>query len=154
MNVRLTVFDIFKNFFGTLFAIVSLSLILILQKFFAYSQHKNEDHRKIHQFLYHVLAGVDQLTQSFNDTSSEQYTVSFLFTCSQLLIRGSSHILHYGEVMEKLQEAVSYNDQHNLTVSILRKQILMTMTRDFQTQTDFLPKGKIERFYSIFNGGM
>ena len=77
-----------------------------LTKNFAYSQHKNEDHCKMQQFLYHVIAAVDQLPQSFKDTS-KPYTIPCLFTCFQLFIRGSSHIVHYGEVMEKLLEAVS-----------------------------------------------
>ena len=65
--------------------------------------------------------------------------------------------MHYGEVMEKLQEAVSYNDQHNLTVSISKKKlpnVNMIMTQDVQTQTDFLHTCTIERFHSIYNGGM
>ena len=65
--------------------------------------------------------------------------------------------MHYGEVMEKLQEAVSYNEQHNLTVSISKKILLnvnMIMTEDVQSQTDFLPTFTIERFYSIYNGGI
>ena len=65
--------------------------------------------------------------------------------------------MHYGEVMEKLPEAVSYNDQHNLTVSISKKKlpnVNMIMTQDVQTQTDFLPTCTIERFYSIYNGVM
>ena len=80
-----------------------------------------------------------------------------VLTCFQLLIRGSSHILHYGEVMEKLQEAASYNDQHNLAVSNSKKKlpnVNMIMTHDVQTQTDFLPTCTIDRFYSIYNGGM
>ena len=84
-----------------------------------------------------------------------QYHVSSLvFNCS---FGGSSHIVHYGEVIEKLQEAVSYNDQYNLTVSKSQKKIpnvKMIMTQDVQTQTDFLPNCTIDRFYSIYNGGM
>ena len=30
----------------------------------------------------------------------------------------------------------------------------MVMTQDVQTQTDFFPTCMIERFYSIYNGGM
>ena len=41
-----------------------------LTKIFAYSQHKNEDHCKIQQFHYHVIAAVNQLPQRFKDTSS------------------------------------------------------------------------------------
>ena len=55
----------FQKFFDILFAIMSLNLILILQKNFAFSQHKNEDHCKIQQFHYHVIAAFDQLPQSF-----------------------------------------------------------------------------------------
>ena len=65
--------------------------------------------------------------------------------------------MHYGEVMEKLQEAVSYNDQHNLAVSVSKKKlpnVNMLMTQDVQTQTDFLPTCTTDRFYSIYNGGM
>ena len=142
-----------------------------LTKNFAYSQRK-KDHCKIQQFHYHVIAAVDQLQQSLKDTSSKPYTIPCLFTCFQLLILGSSHIVHYGEVMEKLQEAVSYNDsevmeklqeavsynyQHILTVSNSKKKlpnVNMIMTQDVQTQTDFLPTCTIDRFYSIYKGGM
>ena len=128
-----------------------------LTKHFAYSQHKNEHHCKIQQFHYHVIAAFHQLPQSFKDTSSQPYTIPCLFTCFQLLIRESSPLVHYGKVMEKFQEAVSYNGQHNLTVSIFRKKlpnVNMIMTQDVQTQTDFLLSCTIERFYSIYNGGM
>ena len=84
-----------------------------------------------------------------------QYHVSSLVF--NLLIRGSSHIVHYGKVMEKLQEAARYNDQHNLAVSVSKKKlpnVNMLMTQDVQTQTDFLPTCTIDGFYSIYNGGM
>ena len=70
---------------------------------------------------------------------------------------GSSHIVHYGEVIEKLQEAANYNNQNNLAVSNSKKKIPngnMIMTQDVQTQTDFLPTCTINRIYSIYNGGM
>ena len=128
-----------------------------LTKNFAHSQLKNEDHCKMQQFHYHVIAAFDQLPQSFKDTSSKPYTIPCLFTCFQLLIRESSHIVHYGAKIEKLQEAVSYNNQHNLTVSIPKKKlpnVNMIMTQDVQTQADLLPTCTIERIYSIYNGGM
>ena len=128
-----------------------------LTKNFAYSQHKNEDHCKIQHIHCHVIASVDQLPQSFKDTSSKPYTTPCLLTCFQLLIRGSSHIVHYGEVIEKLQEAASYNDQYNLAVSNSKKKlpnVNTIMTQDVQTQTDFLPLCTIDRFYSIYNAGM
>ena len=59
--------------------------------------------------------------------------------------------------MEKFQKAVSYNDQHNLTVSNSKKKlpnVNIIMTQGVQTQNDFLPTCTIERFYSIYNGGM
>ena len=59
--------------------------------------------------------------------------------------------------MEKLQEAVSYNDQHNLPISNSKKKlpnVNMIMTQDVQTQTDFLPTCTINRFFSIYNDGM
>ena len=65
--------------------------------------------------------------------------------------------MHYGEVMEKFQEAVSYNVQHNLTLSKPKKKLTndnMIMTQDVQTQTNFLATGTIDRFYSNYNGGM
>ena len=67
------------------------------------------------------------------------------------------HIVHYGEVIEKLYEAVSYKDHYNLTVSNSKKKLPnvdMIMTQDVQTQTDFLPTCTINRFYSIYKGGM
>ena len=157
LSVHLNIFDNCKNFFDFLFAIVCLNLILILPKTSHTASKKNEEHCKIQQFHYHVIAAVDQLPQSFKDTSSKPYTITCLFTCFQLLLRGSSHIVHYGEVMEKLQEAVSYNDQHNLAVTVSKRKlpiVNMLMTQDVQTQTDFLPTCTIDRFYSIYNGGM
>ena len=53
--------------------------------------------------------------------------------------------------------SVSYNDQHNLTVSISKKKlpnVSMIITQDVQTQTDFSANCTIERFNSIYNGGM
>ena len=78
-----------------------------LTKNYTYSQHKNEYHCKVQQVHCHHIAVDQQLPQSYKDTSSKPYTIPCLFTSFQLLIRGSSHIVHYGKVMEKLQEAVS-----------------------------------------------
>ena len=52
-----------------------------LTKNFAYSQHKNEDHCQIQQFHYHVIAAVDQLLQSFKDTSSKPYQKKLIKKC-------------------------------------------------------------------------
>ena len=69
-----------------------------LANIFAYSQLKNEDHYKIQQFHYHDIDAVDELQQSFKKTSAKTYTIPYLFTICQLLIRGSSQIVQYGEV--------------------------------------------------------
>ena len=61
------------------------------------------------------------------------------------------------EVIQKLQEAFSYNHQHNLTVSNSTEKlpnVNMILTQDVQTQTDFLPNCTTDRFYSIYNGGL
>ena len=136
---------------------MSLNLILILQLASQIASTKNEDLCRIQQLHYHVIAAVDQLPQSLKHASSKPYTIPCFFTSFQLLIRDSSDIVHYGEMTEKFQEAVSYNDQHNLTVSNSKKKITnlnMILTQDVQTQTDFLPICTIDRFCSIYNGGM
>ena len=109
------------------------------------------------QLHYHVLATVDHLPQFFKDTSSKPYTIPRLFTCFQLLIRGSSQIGQYFEVMKKFQEAVSYNNNRILKVSISKKKlpkVNLKRIQDVQTKTEFLPTNTIDRLYSIYNGGL
>ena len=67
-------------------------------KNFANSQHKKVDHCDIQQFRYHFNNSVDQLPKCIRDTFFKPYTITCLFTCFQLLIRGSSHIVHYSAV--------------------------------------------------------
>ena len=70
---------------------------------------------------------------------------------------GSSHIVHYGEMMEKFKEGLSYNNQYNLIVSNARKKlpkVNMIMTQDFQPATEFFPTYTIDRIFSIYNGGV
>ena len=73
-----------------------------ITKNFAYGQFKHDDHFKTQQFYSHVITAVDQLLQSFNYTSSKAYTIPCLFTSFQLVNRGSSQTLEYGDVNKTL----------------------------------------------------
>ena len=135
---------------------VSLNLILILQKTSHTASTKMKILAKYNNFITMSLLLLINCRSPSRILllNHMQYNVSSLvFNCSF----GGLLTVHYGEVMEKLQEAVRYNDQHNLTVSISKKKlpnVNKIMTLDVQTQTDFLPTCTIERFYSIYNGGM
>ena len=121
-NVHLIFFDNYNTLLD-FFCNSEAQFDSCLTKNFAYSQHKNQCHGKIKLFNYHVIAAVDQLPHFFRATCSKPFIVPCLLTCFQLLIRGSSHIMHYGDVMEKLQEEVGYDNQHNLIVSNSKEKI-------------------------------
>ena len=59
--------------------------------------------------------------------------------------------------MKKIDEAVNYNEQHQLNFANSKRKLPnvdCVFTNNVQTQTDFLPNFTIDRFYSIYNGGL
>ena len=59
--------------------------------------------------------------------------------------------------MNKIDEAVNYNEQHQLNFANSRRKLPYVdcvFTNSVQTQTYFLPTCTIDRFYSIYNGGL
>ena len=152
LNLHLDNFNISKNFLDNLFDIVSLKLILILQK----TMHKANTKKKIIAKYNNFIN--TSLLLLINYRSPSRILLNHIqYHVSSLIFNLSSHLVDYGEEMEKLQEAVSCNGQHNLIVSNSKKtlsNVNMIMTQDVQTQTDFLPTCTIDRFYSIYNGGM
>ena len=60
-----------------------------------------------------------------------------------------------GEIMIKIDEAVNYNEQHQLNFANSERIILnvdCVFTNSVETQTDFLPTFTIDRFYINYNG--
>ena len=58
--------------------------------------------------------------------------------------------------MNKTDEAVNYNEQHqfNFTICKRKSTLVVFSTDSVQTQTDFLPTCTIDRFYSIYYVGL
>ena len=59
--------------------------------------------------------------------------------------------------MKKIDEAVNYNEHHQLNFANSTRKLPYVdcvFTNSVQTQTDFLPNCTIDRFYSIYNGGL
>ena len=59
--------------------------------------------------------------------------------------------------MNKIDAAVNYNDQHQLNFANSKRKLPnvdCVFTSSVQTQIDFLPTCTIDRFYSIYNGGL
>ena len=146
-----------QNFFNILFAIVSLNLILTLQKSSHTASTKMKIIAKYNKFItMSLLLLINYRSPSWILLLNHiQYHVcSLVLNC---LFGGSSHIVHYGKMMEKFKEALSYNDQYNLIVSNAKKKLSkvnMIITQDFQPPTDFFPTHTIDRIYSINNGGV
>ena len=59
--------------------------------------------------------------------------------------------------MNKTDEAVNYNDQHQLNFENSKRKlpnVYCVFTNSVQTQTGFLPTCTIDKIYSIYNGGL
>ena len=59
--------------------------------------------------------------------------------------------------MNKIDEAVNYNEQHQLNFANFKRilpNVDCVFTNSVQTQIDFLPTCTIDRFYRIYNGGL
>ena len=127
-------------------------------KHFAYSLHMNDDFCKAPGSHYHVIASNDQLPDSFKSTASKPFIIPCLFTCFKLLIKTKlTNTVFRGEIMNKIDEAVNYNEQHQLHIAISKRKlpnVYCVFTNSVQTQPDFLPNCTIDRFYSIYNGGL
>ena len=127
-------------------------------KNFAYSLHMNDDFCKVPGSHYHVIASNDQLPDSFKYTASKPFIIPFLFNCFKLLIKtNSANTVFCGVIMNKIDEAVKYNEQHRLNFANSKRKLPnadYVFTNSVQTQTDFFPNCTIDRFYSIYNGGL
>ena len=59
--------------------------------------------------------------------------------------------------MNKVDETVNYIEQHQLNFANSKRKLPnvdCVFTNSVQTQADFLPNCTIDRFYSIYNGGL
>ena len=116
----------------------------------AYSLHMNDDFSKVPGSHYHVIASNGQLPDSFKSTASKPFIIHCFFTCFKLLIKTNlTNTVFRGEIKNKIDEAVKYNEQHQLNfANSKRKQpnIDCVFTNTVQTQTDFLPNCTIDRF--------
>ena len=127
-------------------------------KNFAYSFHMNDDFCKVPGFHYHVIASNDQLRDFFKFSASKPFSIPCLFTCFKLLIKNHlSETIFRGGIMNKIDEAVNYNEHHQLNFANSKRKLPNVdcgFTKSVQTQTDFLPTCTIDRFYSIYNGSL
>ena len=118
----------------------------------------NEKFCIVTAFLYHVIASNDQLPDSFKSAASGFFSITFLFTCFKLLIKTNlTKTIFCGEIMNKIDQAVNYNEQHQLNFANFKQKLPNVdcfFTNSVQNQTDFLPTCTIETFYSIYNGGL
>ena len=125
---------------------------------FAYSLYMNDDFCKVPGSYYHVIASNDQLPNSFKSTASKAFIIPCLFTCFKLLINTNLTITVFRrELMNKIDEAVNYNEQHQLNFANPKRKlpnVNCVFTNSVQTQTDILSTCTIDRFYSIYNGGL
>ena len=59
--------------------------------------------------------------------------------------------------MNKIDEAVNYNKQHQLNFANSKRELPnadCVFSNSVQAQTGYLPTCTIDRFYSIYNGGL
>ena len=117
----------------------------------------NDNFCKVPGFHYHVIASNDQLPDSFTSAASKPFIIPFLFTYFKLLIETNlTNTIFCGEIMNKVDEVVNYNEQHQLNFANSKRKlpkIDCVFTNNFQAQMDFLPTCTIDRFYKIYNGG-
>ena len=118
----------------------------------------NDDFCKVPGSHYHVIASNDQLPNSFKPTASKPFIVPCLFTCFKLLIKTIlTNTVFRGQIKNKIDEAVNYNEQHQLNFANSKRKLPnvdCVFTNSVQTQTEFLPTCTIDRFYSTYNGGL
>ena len=120
-----------------------------VKKNFAYSLHMIDDFFKVPGSHYHVIASNDQLPDSFKSTASKTFIIPCLFTCFNLLNKiNLTNTVFWGEIMNKINEAVNYNEQHQMHFANSKRKLPnvdCVFTNSFQTQTDFLPNCTIDR---------
>ena len=122
-----------------------------LTKNFAYSLHMNEKFCKVPGSHYHNVTSNDQLPNSFKSTASKPFIIPCLFTCFKLLIETNlTNTVFCGEILNKIDEAVNYNEQQQLNFANSKRKLPnvdCVFTNSVQTQTDFLRTCTIDRLY-------
>ena len=101
-------------------------------------------------------------TINFVILSSLQYPNRLVYLVSSRL---SNYLLkityqkHFfgGELMNKIDDVLNYNEQHQLNFANSKRKLPnvdCVFNKSVQTQTEFLPTCTIDRFYSSFSGGL
>ena len=84
-------------------------------KNFAYCLQMNDDFCKAPGSHYHVIASNDHFPDPFRSTASKLFIINCLVTCFKLLIKTNlTNIVFHGEIMNKIDEAMNYNEQPQL----------------------------------------
>ena len=64
---------------------------------------------------YHVIASNDQLPDSFKSTAPKPFIIPCFFTFFKLLVKSNlTNTVFRAEIMNKIDEALNYNEQHQL----------------------------------------
>ena len=112
----------------------------------------NDNLCKVPGFQYHVIDFNYQLPDSFKSTASKLFIIPRLFTCSKILTKTNlTNIMFCGELKNKIDEEVNYNEQHQLNFANSKRKLPnvdYVFINSVQTQTDFLPTCTGDRFYS------
>ena len=113
----------------------------------------NDNFCKVPGSHYHVIATNDQLPDSFKSAASKPFIIPCLFTCfKKLIITNLTNRVFRGEILNKADEAVNYNEQHQLNFANSKRKLPnvdCVFSNSDQTQADFLPNCTIDRFYNI-----
>ena len=119
--------------------------------------HENNNFCRIKEQHYHVIAALDQLTESFKKNSSKPYSIPCLYTYFRLLLHKtqSVNITFHGEIFEKLEQAVICNRQHQLNLCSAKRKLpkifeLETVKENVHVQTDFIPTCTFNRVFCIY----
>ena len=118
----------------------------------------NDDFYKLPGFYYLIIASNDQLPVTFKSTASKRFSIPCLVACYKYLLKLTQRKqFFFGEVVSSIDEAVNYNEQHQSTFEKSKRKlpnIDCVFTKSIRTQTEFLPTFMIDRFYTIFKGGL
>ena len=84
------------------------------------------------------------------------YLVSSRFSNYLLKLTSQKHFFG-GELLNKIDEVLNYNEQHQLNFANSKRKLPnvgCVFNKTVQTQTEFLPTCTIDRFYSSYSGGL
>lgn len=123
---------------------------------FAYALHSSDEFCHVTGKHYHVLVHTEGASEFVKTLTSKLFPVPCPLTCFKILIFDMKESYVFGDVLQKMQEAIRYliTSNRDVFTNSLKKLPTHSMKTTSATQTDALTYFTLQRVEQLLNGEM